>query len=664
MMAGVNRLSAATSPYLLQHQYNPVDWWEWGSDAFDEAKRRDVPILLSVGYAACHWCHVMAHESFEDQATADYLNAHYVSVKVDREERPDVDAVYMQATVATTGSGGWPMTCVLDLEGRPFFAGTYFPDQPRHGQPSFTQLLQAIAEAWRERREDVGATAENIAAHIAANETLAGAAPIDAAVLDAAAERLDREFDAQHGGFGGSPKFPPSMILEFLLRRGESRVATKTLDAMARGGIYDQLGGGFARYSVDARWVVPHFEKMLYDNALLLGAYTSWFAISDPGSDQARLARRIATETADFLLTELSTPEGGFSSALDADSEGAEGTYYVWTPAQLVEVVGAEDGAWAAELLMVTGQGTFEHGSSVLQLLVDPDDDDRWARIRSQLLAVRADRERPGEDDKVVAAWNGLAIAALARAGGVLDEPRFADAAVRAGTLLADLHLVDGRLRRVSRHGVVGRHAGVLEDYGCVADGFLALAEATGDGAWLGRAGALLEVGLEQFADGDGGFHDTAADAEALIARPRDPSDNASPSGHSAITHALLRYAALTGSGRHRDAAEAALGSVRRLAEKAPRFAGWSLAAAQSALDGPLEIVVVTEPGDPVGERLAARARRSLGSVVLVVSPEQAASSQIPLLAGRGLVDGYAAAYVCRGMVCDRPVTDPDLLLR
>ncbi|RNL61321.1 thioredoxin domain-containing protein [Nocardioides marmoriginsengisoli] len=662
-----NRLASATSPYLLQHKDNPVDWWEWGPEAFAEARRRDAPILLSAGYAACHWCHVMAHESFEDATTAAYMNEHFVNVKVDREERPDVDAVYMQATVATTGSGGWPMTCVLDLDGRPFFAGTYFPDQPRHGQPSFTQLLQAIAEAWRERRDDVTSTAENIAAHLAANADLTGTAPIDATVLDAAAARLGREFDAQHGGFGGSPKFPPSMLLEFLLRRDGSAdraVAGKTLEAMARGGIYDQLGGGFARYSVDARWVVPHFEKMLYDNALLLSAYTSWYAVSDAGSDQERLARRIASETAGFLLDELSTPEGGFSSALDADSEGAEGTYYVWTPAQLVEVLGADDGAWAAELLTVTPGGTFEHGSSVLQLLGDPDDSDRWASVRERLLAARALRERPGEDDKVVAAWNGLAIAALARAAGVLGEPRLLDAAVRAGRLLVELHLVDGRLRRVSRHGEVGRHAGVLEDYGCVADGFVALAEATGDGVWLEHAGRLLDIGLDQFGDGSGGFHDTAADAEALITRPRDPSDNASPSGHSAITTALLRYAALTGSGRHRDAAEAALAAVRTLAEKAPRFAGWSLAAAQAALDGPLEIVVVTGPGDPVGERLAARARRSLGSVVLVVGPEQAAASSIPLLAGRGLVEGRAAAYVCRGMVCERPVTDPEVLLR
>jgi uncharacterized protein YyaL (SSP411 family) len=614
----------------------------------------------------------MAHESFEDATTAAYLNEHFVSVKVDREERPDVDAVYMQATVATTGHGGWPMTCVLDHDGRPFFAGTYFPDQPRHGQPSFMQLLTAITEAWQERRDDVAGAAENIAAHLASSDTLAGAAPIDAGVLDAAVTRLATEFDTVNAGFGGAPKFPPSMLLEFLLRvstgGGEvSRLAgartstsvagdmaARTLEAMARGGIHDQLAGGFARYSVDARWVVPHFEKMLYDNALLLGAYTSWWAVSsDP------LARRVALETGDFMIRELGTAQGGFASALDADSEGAEGTYYVWTPAQLVEVLGAGDGAWAAALLAVTEAGTFEHGASVLQLRADPDDADRWARVRAALLEARSKRERPACDDKVVAAWNGLAIAALALAAGVLDAPRFLDAALRAGTLLWDLHVVDGRLLRVSRDGAAGRHAGVLEDYGCVADGFLALAEATADGIWVERAGLLLDVALDQFAAPDGGFHDTAADAEALITRPRDPSDNASPSGHSAVTAALVRYAALTGSGRHRDAAEAALGSIRRLAERAPRFAGWSLAAAAAALDGPREIVVVTEPDDPVGADLAARARRSLGAVVLVVPP---GAGGIPLLEGRGLVDGRAAAYVCRNLVCERPVTDPEEL--
>jgi uncharacterized protein YyaL (SSP411 family) len=414
---------------------------------------------------------------------------------------------------------------------------------------------------------------------------------------------------------------------------------------------------------VDARWVVPHFEKMLYDNALLLGAYTSWYAVSgDP------LARRIAVETADFMIRELGTAEGGFASALDADSPDAEGrsvegVFYVWTPAQLVEVLGADDGAWAASLLTVTSAGTFEHGSSVLQLLADPDDAERWYRVRATLLEARAGRERPARDDKVVAAWNGLAVAALARAAGVLGEPRFLDAALGAAELLWGTHWTGGRLRRVSRDGAVGQPAGVLEDYGCVADGYALLAEATADGTWLDRAGLLLDVALEQFSAGDGGFHDTADDAETLIARPRDPSDNASPSGHSAITNALVRYSALTGSGRHRDAAEAALAAIRGLAQKAPRFAGWSLAAAQTALEGPLEIVVVTEPEDEIGDRLAVKARAQLGAVVVVASPEQVAASRIPLLEGRGLVDGRAAAYVCRSMVCERPVTDPDELL-
>jgi uncharacterized protein YyaL (SSP411 family) len=390
---------------------------------------------------------------------------------------------------------------------------------------------------------------------------------------------------------------------------------------------------------------------MLYDNALLLGAYTSWWAVT-----QDPLARRVAAETGDFLLGELATAEGGFASALDADSEGAEGTFYVWTPAQLLEALGEDDGAWAAALLGVTREGTFEHGASVLQLRADPDDPDRWTRVRTALLESRARRQRPARDDKVVAAWNGLAIAALARVGGVLDERRFVDAALRAGQLLWDLHWTGSRLLRVSRDGVAGTPAGVLEDYGCVADGFLALAEATGDGIWVERAGLLLDVALDQFAATDGGFHDTAADAETLIARPRDPSDNASPSGHSAVTTALIRYAALTGSGRHRDVAESALAAGRLLVERAPRFAGWLLAAAAAALDGPREIVVVTAPGDAVGAELAARARQSLGSVVLVVQP---GSAGIPLLEGRDLVDGRAAAYVCRAMVCERPVTEP-----
>ncbi len=658
-----NRLAQATSPYLLQHKDNPVDWREWGPEVFEEARRRDVPVLLSVGYAACHWCHVMAHESFEDQATADYMNAHFVNVKVDREERPDVDAVYMQATTAMTGQGGWPMTVALNHEAEPFFAGTYFPDRPRQGQPSFRQILEALDQAWHERREQVGTVAGDVARHLREQAVLGGEEPLDGALLDRAVATLARDFDQQHGGFGSAPKFPPSMVLEFLLRHaarvpaGDSGAQARamvdaTCTAMARGGLYDQLGGGFARYSVDRAWMVPHFEKMLYDNAQLLGVYTRWWRqTGDP------LGERVARETAEFLLAELRTPQGGFASALDADSEGEEGRFYVWAPAQLTEVLGPEDGTWAAELLGVTTGGTFEKGASTLRLPRDPDDPGRWAAARARLLEARAQRVRPARDDKVVAAWNGLAIAALAEAGLLLGEPRYVDAALDAARLLVDVHLDGQRLLRVSRDGAAGRHAGVLEDYALVAHGFLALLSATGDPAWLRHAGALLDQALTRFGADDGGFFDTAADAEALVTRPRDPSDNASPSGQSALVHALVGYAAVTGSGRHREAAEAALRTVRVLAERVPRFAAWSLAAAEAVLAGPLEVAVVGAGEARAELEGTARRASSPGAVVVAGEPGTADAERVPLLVGRGLVEGRAAAYVCRGMVCDRPVT-------
>jgi len=650
-----NRLANATSPYLLQHKDNPVDWWEWGTDAFEEARRRHVPVLLSVGYAACHWCHVMAHESFEDEATAAYLNDHFVSVKVDREERPDVDAVYMNATTAMTGHGGWPMTCVLDHDGNPFFAGTYFPDRPRHGQPSFGQVLEAITDAWQNRSDDIARVATQLRDHLR-QPLVAASAPIDAAVISAAVTTLEKDYDADRGGFGGAPKFPPSMVLAFLLREGSvpaREMAAGTLEAMARGGLHDQLAGGFARYSVDADWVVPHFEKMLYDNALLLRVYAEWASVG-----QSEVGVWAAGGIADFLIGELRTDEAGFASAIDADSEGAEGTFYVWTPQQLTDVLGPDDGPWAARLLSVTEPGTFEHGSSVLQLREDPDDLERWFDCQRRLRASRSQRERPARDDKVVAAWNGLAISGLCVAGTRLDRPHYVEAAVAAGELLTRVHLVDGRLRRVSRDGVVGTPAGVLEDHGCVAAGFLDLLQATGDPVWLARAGALLDVALDHFGDGEGGFHDTADDAEQLVARPRDPSDNASPSGLSSMVHALSTYAALTGSGRHRDASEAALSTVAAIAQRVPRFAGWSLAAAVSMLDGPEEIAVVG-PAGPERDALAAAARQRLGAVVVVADGP---GDDIPLLVGRTPVDGRPAAYVCRGFVCERPVTDPHVL--
>ncbi len=663
-----NRLMSATSPYLLQHKDNPVDWWEWSDEAFEEARTLDLPILLSVGYAACHWCHVMAHESFEDEQVAAFLRGRFVAIKVDREERPDVDAVYMSATQALTGSGGWPMTVFMTPDGEPFYAGTYFPPQPRHGMPSFGQLITSIHRSWTEQRGEVDGAARRITA--ALRETRLDLGTPDALDPDAVRVSLDRavdslagQYDSARGGFGAAPKFPPSMVLEALLRSsartGDTRalaMVEDTCSAMARGGMYDQLDGGFARYSVDAEWVVPHFEKMLYDNAQLLRVYAHWWRAT--GSP---LAERVAHETAGFLLSRLRTSEGAFASALDADTDGVEGLTYVWTPSQLTEVLGEADGRWAARLLEVTATGTFEHGSSVLQLLADPDDGARWSDVRARLLLARDLRLQPARDDKVVTAWNGLAIAALAEAGALLDEQSYVDAALLAADHVLSVHRDgDGRLLRVSRDGHAGVHAGVLEDHGCLADGLLALHQVTGERRWLDAAGSILDAALDRFRDGAGGFFDTASDAEALVVRPQDPTDNASPSGWTSTTQALLTYAALTGSDRHRSAAEESLGLLVRLVASHPRFGGWAHAAAEAWLDGPREVAVVGDPADRATQALrrVALASTAPGSVVAV----GAAGSDHPLLADRPLVAGAPAAYVCRHFTCDAPVTDPAAL--
>jgi len=666
-----NRLADSTSPYLLQHKGNPVDWWPWGDDAFAEARRRDVPVLVSIGYAACHWCHVMAHESFEDEATAAVMNEHFVNVKVDREERPDVDAVYMEATQALTGHGGWPMTVFTTPDGQPFHCGTYYPPAPRHGMPSFRQLLEAVAATWRDRRGDVVAAGQRIVAALTERSTLPVGAdgPPSADDLAAAVRNLAGSFDERHGGFGGAPKFPPSMVLEHLLRHhgrtGDTsalRMAERTCEAMARGGIYDQLGGGFARYSVDAEWVVPHFEKMLYDNALLSRVYVHLWR-----STGSELARRVAAETADWMVRELRTDEGGFASALDADTEGVEGLTYVWTPDQLRQVLGAEGGDWAARLLSVTAQGTFEHGTSTLQLLADPDDPLRWQQVRAALLAARDRRPQPARDDKVVAAWNGLAVAALAETGALLERPDLVEAAAECADLVLRVHLVDGRLRRVSRGGRAGDPAAVLEDYADLAEGLLALYAVTGDPARLTVVGDLLDVVLEHFPDGQGGFFDTADDAAdqqlAAMRRPQDPTDNATPSGQSAAAGALLSYAAYTGSARHREAAETALGVTARLARDHARFAGWGLAVAEALVDGPREVAIVGAPEDPATARLhrVALSARAPGAVVAVGDPGRPAAG-VPLLDGRPARDGKPTAYVCRHFVCAAPTTDPQVL--
>ncbi|WP_330316886.1 thioredoxin domain-containing protein [Streptomyces platensis] len=670
-----NRLAHETSPYLLQHADNPVDWWPWSAAAFEEARRRGVPVLLSVGYSSCHWCHVMAHESFEDAATAELLNEHFVAVKVDREERPDVDAVYMEAVQAATGQGGWPMTVFLTPDAEPFYFGTYFPPEPRHGMPSFGQVLDGVRNAWADRRDEVGEVAGRIVADLA-GRSLTGALPADRRPpgpeeLHGALMGLTREFDAVHGGFGGAPKFPPSMVLEFLLRHyartgsaGALEMVQATGAAMARGGIYDQLGGGFARYAVDATWTVPHFEKMLYDNALLCRTYAHLWRAT--GSD---LARRIAVETADFMVRELRTDQGGFASALDADSDDGtgkhvEGAYYVWTPEQLRAVLGDEDAEFAATCFEVTEEGTFEEGASVLQR---PDieglvDAERVASVKRRLLAAREERPRPGRDDKVVASWNGLAIAALAETGAYFDRPDLIQAATDAADLLVRVHMDwHARLHRTSRDGTPGANSGVLEDYADVAEGFLTLASVTGEGVWVEFAGFFLDTVLLQFTAEDGALYDTAADAEALIRRPQDPTDNATPSGWTAAAGALLSYAALTGSGLHRDAAERALGIVTALAGRAPRFIGWGLAVAEAALDGPREVAVVGPQGDPATVALhrAALLGTAPGAVVALGAP---GADEVPLLLDRSLVDGQPAAYVCRHFTCERPTTDPEEL--
>ncbi|SDR94458.1 hypothetical protein SAMN04488543_0800 [Friedmanniella luteola] len=660
----MNRLRWSRSPYLLQHAENPVDWYEWGDDAFAAARESDRPVLLSIGYAACHWCHVMAHESFEDPELAAVVNEHFVAVKVDREERPDVDAVYMQATQALTGHGGWPMTVFLTPDRQPFYAGTYFPPTPRHGLPAFGELLEAVGAAWRDRRSEVLTSAGSIVSQLAERAVTAMPGEVGPEDLDHAMALLRADFDPLHAGFGGAPKFPPSMALEALLREGgedATLMAGRTLDAMARGGLYDQLGGGFARYSVDAAWVVPHFEKMLYDNALLLGVCThGWRRTGSP------LAARVVEETVAWLVREMRTEEGGFAASLDADSadgEGRlhEGAFYVWTPAQLRAVLGDDDGTWAAGALSVIDAGTFERGASTLQLLADPDPE-RWARVRAALLAAREERPRPGRDDKVVAAWNGWLVDALVQAATVFDRPDWLEHARDAAALVWRLHRQDGRLRRTSRRGVVGGAPGILEDYAAQALAATRLAAALRDPVWLARARELLEDVLELFDDDGAGFFDTAADAERLFARPQDPTDNATPSGLSSAVHALRLFAELTGEDAWAERADRAAASAGGLVRQAPRYAGWLLADAVSRLRGiPVQVAVVG-PAGPDRDTLVSTAHRHVpaGSVVVAGLGDD---DGFALLADRQARDGRPTAYVCRHFVCRLPVTSPEELV-
>ncbi|BBY14556.1 thioredoxin domain-containing protein [Mycolicibacterium litorale] len=659
MSPGANELAGATSPYLRQHADNPVAWRQWTPEALAEAARRDVPILLSIGYAACHWCHVMAHESFEDDEVAAAMNADFVCIKVDREERPDLDAVYMNATVALTGQGGWPMTCFLTPDGRPFFCGTYYP------KPNFLQLLAAVGETWRTRRGEVEDASDRIAGELRnmAGGLPGGGPPVRPELCDAAVAAVLRDEDTVRGGFssgpGGAPKFPPSALLEALLRHHERTgsaealaAASRTGTAMARGGIYDQLAGGFARYSVDDSWVVPHFEKMLYDNALLLRFYAHWARrTGDP------LARRVAAETARFLIDDLGA-DAMFTSSLDADAAGVEGLTYAWTPAQLREVLGDADGRWAAGVFAVTDDGTFEHGTSVLQLLADPDDAARFERVRHALRAARSARPQPGRDDKVVTAWNGLAITALAEAAVALDDPELLTAATDCARAIVGLHLVDGRLRRASLGARVGESAAILEDHAALATALFTVYQATGDASWLQAGLGFVDIALDHFTDPQraGHWFDTADDAEALVLRPADPFDGATPAGASLIAEALQTAAHLAPAaqaGRYAAAADATLATAALILDRAPRSGGHWLAVAEAAVRGPIQIAVACDPAH--SELLRAARALAPGGAIVVGGPVDSSE----LLTDRGRVDGADAAYVCRGRTCDLPVTTP-----
>ena len=680
-----NRLAGETSPYLLQHAHNPVDWYPWGAEALGRAVELDRPIFLSVGYAACHWCHVMERESFEDASTAAVLNANFVAIKVDREERPDIDALYMGAVQAITGQGGWPMSVFLTPEGRPFFGGTYFPGEPRHGMPSFRQVLEGVRLAWFEQRAELEEAGGRLVTALAEQQRAASAAPGLPAhdVLDGALTAIDEAFDPVNGGWGRAPKFPQPMTIEALLRRhaagGPERaleIARRSLDAMAAGGVRDQLGGGFHRYSTDDHWLVPHFEQMLYDNAQLARVYVhAWSATADPAYLETFKG------TLDYVLRELRTADGGFAASQDADTEGEEGSTFVWTAAEIREAAG-DDGALACAAFGATEGGNWE-GHTILSRVRDDAElgeqfrlppvevATRLAQARARLLERRTQRPQPARDDKVLAGWNGLAIAAFADAARALsaaeadhdaDAARYREAAViTADAVTSALLGADGRLHRSWKDGRASAD-GVLEDYADLADGLLATYEATGEERWFTTALGLADTILTRFADPAGGFFDTADDGERLVVRPKGLQDNAVPSGGAMATTVLLRLAALTGDDRYRTAAEAALATVGPYLARYPTgFAQW-LASLEVAHAGITEIAIIGDRASADMRRLVAVADRGYHPFRVLARAEPGVASVVPLLVDRFALNGRATAFVCREFACRQPVHEPEAL--
>ncbi len=676
-----NRLINETSPYLLQHAHNPVDWYPWSEEAFEKARAEDKPILLSIGYSACHWCHVMEHESFENEAIAGLMNDNFINIKVDREERPDLDTIYMNSVQMMTGHGGWPMTVFLTPDGRPFYGGTYFPPVDRYGMPGFPRILIAIAEAYRDRRDEIEQSAEGLLGELRRLDSVTPQeGELTFEIADHAANNLERMLDPVNGGFGGKPKFPPSMTLAFLMRQysrtqdpSALRAVELTLEKMAHGGIYDQLGGGFHRYSVDEKWLVPHFEKMLYDNALLSRLYLDAWLLT--GRD---LYRRIACETLDYVKREMTDPGGGFYSTQDADSEGVEGKFFVWTPAEVKALLGEDDGAIFCRFYDVTEEGNFEE-SNILHIEESPAaiahltgvGEERLLEViergRRALFEARERRVKPHRDEKILTAWNGLMLRSFAEAARAFDRGDYLEVAeANAKFLLTRLHR-DGRLLRTHKDGE-SRLNGYLEDYACLIDGLLALYEATFDARWFERALALAGTMIDQFLDEEhGGFYFTSRDHEALITRTRDFYDNAVPAGNSVAAHVLLRLALLTGETRYRDPVETILRLMKPSVMRAPNAFGHLLCVYDMFLSSPFEIAVIGDPAKEETRALIGEIFKSYlpNKVVALADPDlEQAALRIALIEGRKAIDGRATAYVCRNFYCETPVTAPADLRR